>query len=140
MDPLSPAYLVAIAAQMGGLSAFLGGFAATFLGTLLALRAKGRTATIAIGFAAASSVAFIVAVVGSTALTAALHPEAPQFGAPDVRGVQVVMTLAFTLGLYALLVSLGLSGWSRSRGVGWTTSLLAGLGVILVTGMVISVG
>jgi hypothetical protein len=50
MEPLSPVYLSAIAAQTGGLSAFLGGFAATFLGTLLALNVKGRTGSLAIGF------------------------------------------------------------------------------------------
>jgi hypothetical protein len=139
MQPLSPAYLSDIAAQTGGLSAFLGGFAATFLGTLLALGVKGRTASAAIGFAVTSAVAFIVAVVGSTATVAALHPEGP--GRMASAGfAQVVMSLGFVIGLYALLISLGVSGWTRSRGTGWTTSIAAGLGVILVTGMVVSVG
>lgn len=137
---LSPVYLSAIAAQTGGLSAFLGGFAATFLGTLLALNVRGRTASTAIGFAAVSSVAFIVAVVGSTAVVAALHPEGPGFGASSSGGTQAVMTLAFLLGLYALLIALGLSGWSRSRNTGLATSIAAGLGVLLVTGMVVSIG
>jgi len=139
MQGLSPAYLSDIAAQTGGLSAFLGGFAATFLGTLLAMRAKGRLASIAIGCAAVSSVAFIVAVVGSTAVVAALHPEGRGMGG-DGGGPQVVMTLAFALGLYALLAGVGLSGWARSRGAGLTTSIAAGLGVILVTGMVVQIG
>lgn len=140
MEQLSPAYLSAIAVQTGGLSAFLGGFAATFLGTLLALRVKGRTASVAIGFAVTSSVAFIVAVVGSTATVAALHPEGPARQMASAGFAQVVMSLGFVLGLYALLISLGVSGWLRSRGTGWTTSLAAGLGVLLVTGMVVSVG
>jgi hypothetical protein len=140
MEQLPPAYRSAIAAQIGTLSAFLGGFAATFLGTLLALRAKGRTATWAIGFATASSVAFIIAVVGSTAITAGLPPDAPRVGAPDLGGTRVAMTLAFAIGLYSILVSLGLSGWSRSRRVGWTTSILAGLGVLVVTSLVIGIG
>jgi hypothetical protein len=141
MESLSPAYLSAIAAQIGGLSAFLGGFAATFLGTLLALNVKGRTGSLAIGFAVSSSVAFIVAVVGSTAMVAVLHPEAPKIVAStSLGGARVMMTLAFTLGLYALLISLGLSGWSRSRGTGLTTSIAAGLGLVLVSWLVLGMG
>lgn len=140
MNPLSPAYLSDIAAQTGGLSAFLGGFAATFLGTLLAMRARGRVGAIAIGCAAVSSIAFIVAVVGSTAVVAGLHPEGPRAGATNMGGPQVVMTLAFLLGLYALLGAIGLSGWTRSRAAGLTTGIAAAIGVLLVTGMVVSVG
>lgn len=141
---MSPAYLSDIAAQTGGLSAFLGGFAATFLGTLLAMRARGRVGAVAIGCAAISSiafiVAFIVAVVGSTAVVAGLHPEGPRAGATNMGGPQVVMTLAFLLGLYALLGAIGLSGWTRSRAAGLTTGIAAAIGVLLVTGMVVSVG
>ena len=140
MEPLSPAYLSDIAAQTGGLSAFLGGFAATFLGTLLAMRARGRVGAVAIGCAAISSIAFIVAVVGSTAAVAGLHPEGPRAGATNMGGPQVVMTLAFLLGLYALLGAIGLSGWTRSRAAGLTTGIAAAIGVLLVTGMVVSVG
>ena len=136
----APAYLSAIAAQVGGLSAFLGGFAAAFLGTLLAINARGRLATTAIGFSAVSSVAFIVAVVGSTAVVAALHPEGPGYGVAKVGGTQALMTLAFMLGLYALLTSLGLSGWLRSRATGLTTSIVAAIGCVLLTGMLVSVG
>lgn len=136
----SPAYLSAIAAQVGTLSAFLGGFAATFLGTLLAMNARGRAASAAIGFSAAASVAFIVAVVGSTGVVAALHPDGPGLGAGRVGQTQGLMTLAFMLGLYALLAALGLSGWSRSPRTGWITGAAAGLGAVLVTTLLVSVG
>jgi hypothetical protein len=135
----APAYLSAIANQVGGLSAFLGGFAATFLGTLLAINAPGRLATVAIGLSAVSSAAFITAVVGSTAVVAALHPEGPGFGVAKVGGTQALMTLAFMVGLYALLAALGLSGWLRSRATGLTTSTVAAVGVVLLTGMLVSV-
>jgi hypothetical protein len=141
MNDLSPVYLAALASQIGSLSAFLGGFAATFLGTLLALSVRGRTASMSIGFAVTSSVAFIVSVVASTALVAILHPNAPQAAqAVSSSGARTILTLSFLFGLYSLLVSLGLSGWSRSRGTGLTTSVAAGFGVILVTWMVVGVG
>ncbi|MFW2341660.1 hypothetical protein [Brevundimonas sp.] len=141
MKELSPAYLAALAVQLGSLSAFLGGFSATFLGTLLAWRIGGRTASLSIGFAVSASVAFIVTVVASTALVAVLHPEAPSAAASAGSGVaRVLLVLSFLLGLYSLLVSLALSGWARSRRTGMTTSLAAGLGIVLVTMLVIGVG
>ncbi len=141
MPDLSPAYLSDIATQVGSLSAFLGGFAATFLGTLLALGLKGRMASVAIGFSVVSAVSFIAAVVASTALVALLHPEAPAaVGGVSSAGPRALMTLAFLVGLYALLVSLAFSGWTRSRGTGLTTSIAAGLGIVLVTTMLVGIG
>lgn len=141
MPELAAGYLSDIATQVGALSAFLGGFAATFLGTLLALGLKGRMAGVAIGFASVSAVAFIAAVVASTALVALLHPEAPAVvGSVSSAGPRALMSLAFLVGLYTLLVSLGLSGWTRSRGTGLTTSIAAGLGVVLVTTMLVGIG
>jgi hypothetical protein len=141
MPDLSPAYLSALAIQLGSLSAFLGGFAATFLGTLLARRIGGRTASLCIGFAVGSSVAFIVTVVASTALVALLHPEAPSAArATAPGGARLLLTLSFLFGLYSLLASLALSGWGRSRGTGLTTSIAAGIGILLVTMLVANVG
>ena len=137
MEPLSPVYLSALALQIGGMSAFLGGFAATFLGTLLAVRAKGRIATVAMTFAAVSAVALIVAVVGSTGVYSALHPEAPGGTAQveQVLWIRVTMALSFLLGVLSLLTSLGLSGWLRSRATGLGTSIAAGIGVVLILAM-----
>ena len=79
-------------------------------------------------------------MVGSTATVAALHPDGPAGRVGSAGFAQIVMSIGFVLGLYALLISLGLSGWSRSKGTGWTTSIAAALGVVLVTGMVVSIG
>lgn len=137
MEPLSPVYLSALAIQIGGMSAFLGGFAATFLGTLLAMRAKGRIATVAMSFAAVSAVALIVAVVGSTGVYSSLHPEAP--GGPaqveEVLWVRMTMALSFLLGVVSLLASLGLSGWLRSRATGLSTSIAAAIGIVFILAM-----
>lgn len=141
MDQLDPAYLSTLATQVGGLSAFLGGFAATFLGTLLAIGVRGRTASIAIGCAVTSSVVFVIAVVASTALVAMLHPNAPvPARAVATASARVFLVLGFTVGLYTLLISLTLSGWSRSRGTGMTTSIVGGLGILLVTLLILSLG
>ncbi|WP_213982060.1 hypothetical protein [Sphingomonas sp. dw_22] len=131
MMPLAPDFLVTLATQIGGVSAFLGGFAATFLAMFLTLGHESRAATIAITASAIASVAFIVAVVATTALIALLHPHAPAGSAASTGSSQMLMGLSFLTGMLALLVSLGASGWTRSRATGWTTSAVAAIGVVL---------
>lgn len=137
VEHLSPAYMSSIAAQLASLSAFLGGFAATFLATLLTLGHQGRLMTVTIGFAVASAVSFVATVVAATTLTAIYHPQAPssmaRLGATLPRAV---MSLGFYVGLLSLLASLGCSGWTRSRSVGWITTVAALVGsalIVLVT-------
>lgn len=139
MHPLIPDYLTEIARQLGSLSAFLGGFAAAFLGTLLTMASPRRTTSWAIASAAFAAVAFILVVVASTKLVILLHPKAPTAGSLEsLGGTRVVMGLGFLLGTYALLLSIGLSGWLRSRRMGLLTSLLAGIAAVLISGLLIT--
>lgn len=135
MYELAPGYVAELARQMAFLSAFLGGLAGMFLQLLLPARGPRRVVAVAIGFAAVAGVLFIVALVASTMLTSVLHPEAPAFvGDPaSLVRARLVGFLCFILGLYGLLACIGLSGWIRSRAVGWTTSLAAAAGFLLVT-------
>jgi hypothetical protein len=134
-EPTSAAYLTMAAGQMGSISAFLGGFAATFLATLLIVPSRSRAAGVTIGGAAVSSVGFIVCVVGATTLVGGLHPDAPRGynGADYLARVHVLMTLGFLVGMLALLCSVATSGWIRSRTMGRVTTgvSLAGLAAIL---------
>lgn len=140
MQQLAPAYLATLATQIGALSAFLGGFAATYLATFLTVGQRSRAAALAVGGAVTAAVGFIIAVVASTMLIAALHPDAPAGAGQMALTAQVVMSLGFLVGLLALLLSLGVSGWTRSRAMGWTTSIAAGLGVVIVLSMVLRTG
>jgi hypothetical protein len=138
MQELAPEYLSEIARQIGSLSAFLGGFAAAFLGTLLALNAPQRVAGWAIAGAAFSALAFVVAVVACTMLVVVLHPQAPANAAGQgVGACRVLGLLGFMLGAYALLCSIGLSGWLRSRRTGLLTSGLAGAAGLLISGLLV---
>ena len=140
MEQLSPAYMSALAAQLASLSAFLGGFAATFLATLLTLGQQGRLMTITIGFAVTSSVAFIVTVVAATMLTAIFHPDAPRFMATlDAFTPRTIMTLGFSVGALSLLASLGCSGWTRSPVIGWITTIAGLVGAAFIVAMTVRV-
>ena len=142
MQPLAPEYLAELGRQIATLSAFLGGFAAAFYGTLLMADRSHRIAGWAAGSAAIAAAAFVVAVVAATMLVIALHPGAPRIGARGGQGgfERVVAAVTFFMGIYALLASLGLSGWLRSRRLGIATSLGALVAAGLVTAVTVSVG
>jgi hypothetical protein len=141
MEHLAPAYISSLASQLASLSAFLGGFAATFLATLLTLGHQGRLMTITIGLAVTSAVSFIVTVVAATMLTAIFHPAAPALMAKTATSMpQTIMSLGFSLGSLSLLASLGCSGWSRSRAVGWITTTAGIVGAILIISMTVHIG
>ena len=138
MRNLPPDYLAEIARQLAFVSAFLGGFAATFLATLLVADAPGKVAGWTIGSAALSSAAFIVAVSASVMLVIVLHPDAPDNITTNasISGARAFSVLGFMVGIYALLLGLGLSGWIRSRSVGIATSLAASCAAVVVTWVV----
>lgn len=135
MQPLPDSYLIELARQIAFLGAFLGGFAATFLATLLVVDSPKRIAGWVIGLAAAAACCFVVAVTASVTLTTVLHPDAP----PNVRDgssvetARIVSSLGFGAGVFALLTSVGLSGWVRSRQTGIATSAIAFISLILVS-------
>ncbi|HRE42642.1 MAG TPA: hypothetical protein PKY87_01580 [Terricaulis sp.] len=130
---IGAAYLSDLAAQVGFLSAFLGGVAGTMLAMFVNAEQRRAVDVWAVAASALSAVAFIVAVIGCTQLLAALHPQAPAAVAAEGQVfARAVAFLAFGLGVYAILLVLGLSGWRHSRGAGWITSAMAlvGAGVV----------
>lgn len=135
MQPLSPEYLSEIARQLAFLSAFLGGFAATFLGVLLSTQETRRHVGWAAGSAAVSAASFVVCVIAATMLAVVLTPGAPSGVAlPNVLArARLVAGAGFVIGVYAMLLSLGLSGWIRSRQLGFVTSAAAILSAVLAT-------
>lgn len=117
------------------MSAILGGFAAGFLGILLQSSESRRHVTWAAGAAAVASASFIVAVISGTLLGLVLNPEAPHnFATPEFNPWALrVQFVTFTIGIYANLLSLGLSGWIRSRSLGIVTSIAALLAALIIS-------
>src|SRR5881275_1248431 len=134
MQSLKPEFVSEIGRQIASLSAFLGGFAATFLGILLQSADSRRRVGWAAGAAAVAATSFIIAVIAGTLVAIVLNPDAPADIAtpaflPWARGVIMV---TFAIGIYANLLSLGLSGWTRSRPLGIVTSVAALIAAALV--------
>ena len=133
MSQLSAEYLAELARQMGFVSAFLGGVAAAFLGTLLTLRSPRRIVGWTMVCAAAAGVAFVVSVLGSVAWLSLLHPEAPAGAraAAANREAQLLTSVPFMIGVALLMTLVGMAGWIRSRGTGIATTAVAALGAVL---------
>jgi hypothetical protein len=123
-----------VASQLASVSAFLGGFAATFLGILLQSESSRRHVGWAAGSAAVASASFMIAVIAGTLVALVLKPSAPAgFAAPQfLPWARHVLLISFALGIYANLLSLGLSGWIRSRSLGLVTSTAALLAGVIV--------
>jgi hypothetical protein len=123
-----------VARQITSVSAFLGGFAATFLGILLQSQSTRRHVGWAAGAAAIASALFMIAVIAGTLMTIVVNPAAPQnMATPEfLPWARKVMIGSFGLGIYANLLSLGLSGWIRSRSLGLVTSIAALVSAIVV--------
>jgi hypothetical protein len=135
MQPVNAEFLAETGRQIASLSAFLGGFAATFLGILLQSPNARRYVGWAAGAAAVASASFILAVISGTALALVLHPGAPSgMTKPTfLPQVRTLIFVTFASGIYSILLSLGLSGWIRSRQLGIVTSVAA-----LTAGFIVS--
>src|ERR1043166_2836344 len=134
MQPLNAEFLGEMGRQIAFLSAFLGGFAATFLGILLQSPNSRRHVGWAAGAAAVASASFILAVISGSLLALVVHPGAP----PDLAKptllpqLRIVIFITFIVGIYSSLLSLGLSGWIRSRQLGIVTSVAAFVSAVIV--------
>jgi hypothetical protein len=133
-ESMRPEFLAEIGRQIASLSAFLGGFAATFLGILLQSSSSRRQVAWAVGAAAVASASFMIAVIAGTLVAIVLNPQAPAgIATPQfLPWVRSVIFVAFAIGIYANLLSLGLSGWIRSRSLGAVTSTAALISAIIV--------
>lgn len=136
MQTVSPEYIAELFRQMAFIGAVLGGFAAAFLATMLTAAPRGRVATATISAAAFASASFVAVTVGATVV--ALNVVA--LGLSDFAAFPTATDrarfwtgLLFLVGIYTLIVALGLCGWTRSRAAGWATTLAAGLAAIGAT-------
>lgn len=139
MQAPPPDFAAELAGQLAFLSAVLGGFAATFAGTLLAVDSPRRAVGWALSAAVVAAAALIVATVAFTGAVLAIRSGSevqiaslPRYGATALG--------SFVVGLYGLFGALGLSGWVRSRRAGWVTTSIAVVGALLATSALVAVG
>ena len=126
MKELDPNYIVAVAEQLSFVSAFLGGISATILVTIIVFTSKKKSVNWIVSSSALAACSLLIAVVASWRLLIILHPEFPL--TVDQSIVMVLwfgMLIGYSIGFLSLLVSIGLSGWIRSKRDGIITSAIA---------------
>jgi len=115
--------------QFAFINAILGGFAFSFLGVLLTVDSKHRVVSWVTAITAGAAACFIIATLGATfSAAAAANTGASELPA-SILALQKPMSLIFLGGVLLLLVSLGMSGWLRSRSLGIVTTIIAILAV-----------
>ena len=133
MIELELPYLNALASHLIYISAFLGGFAATLLGTLIISDKEGKLIKTLIISSALSAVSFIVAVMAMTSILLVTTKGYPlEINPEDVVLKRAIGGLAMLLGLISLLVVISVSGWLKSKKLGFITSLVGIIGFVLI--------
>lgn len=133
MIELSTTYLRELATQTVFISAFLGGFSASILGTLILSKNEHKILKYVIVGASLSAIAFIVCVLASTQIIMVTTPDYPfKLDKSELEFPRLVIGLSFYIGILALMFVLSISGWIYSKSVGITTTILGIIGLILI--------
>ena len=103
------------------------------LALFLTVGGRSRGALVAAHASAVAAVSFIVAVMASSALIAIAHPDAPPVtAARSTEAIRPLLGISFSIGMIALLAAIAASGWSHSRAMGWTTTIISGVAIFAV--------
>ena len=128
---LKASYVTAVAEQLSFVSAFLGGVSATILFSVIIFSLNKRVVAFLVATSTLSACSLLVTVIAGWRLIIALHPDLPF--TPDPGKINVLwnsLIAGYGLGVNSLIVSIGLSGWIRSRRTGLVTSTIAALSVV----------
>ena len=131
MNDVNPNYIVAVAEQLSFVSAFLGGISATILVTIVVFTSEKKSVNWIVSSSALAACSLLIAVVASWRLIILLHPELPIKVSDGVISVLwASMLIGYAIGFLSLIVSIGLSGWLRSKRAGIITSTIAAVSVL----------
>ena len=129
---LTPDIYADLFRQCAFISALIAGFSFAFLGFLLASVTRDRIVDWVAAFSIASTAGLVVCALGWTfaapriaMLAGGLAPNAP-FELPEtLRSIHRSLSMTFIACFVMFLVSLGLSGWIRSRVLGAVSTAIA---------------
>ncbi|MCW8093083.1 hypothetical protein [Alteromonas sp. ASW11-130] len=131
MIELNHNYVIAVAEQLSFVSAFLGGISATILVTIVVFTSPNKSVSGMVASSALAACSLLIAVVASWRLIILLHPTLPISVEPSlIKVLWNAMLMGYGLGFLSLLVSIGLSGWLRSRKSGLITTCIALVAVL----------
>lgn len=133
MAELSIEYMNELAKQIIFISAFLGGFSATLLGTLILSKRASRVLKLMIVGTSLSAISFILSVFAMTQLMMITLPGYPfNLRISDTLFPRVGGTLSFFIGILSLLFVIAISGWMHSKKLGIFTTCIGVITIVLV--------
>lgn len=126
MTDLPNEYIKALAEQLIFISAFLGGFSATILGTLIVSKHNKKIINSLIISLSLASASFIITVVSMTKITLVLTPGAPYTNHSEIIFFpRILGSMSFYIGIISLVTMIGISGWLKSKKLGIVTTSIA---------------
>ena len=132
--------LAEVLRQLAFIAAVIGGFTFAYFGVLLSITPERKVADWAAGVAMASAVSLITStLLATTSTVVVIMRQATSFARLPrlVEALSIPAGFTFFGGLFLLFVSLGLCGFIRSRWLGITSSVLAGVGILVLISLFI---
>lgn len=129
--------LLGIMEQLILLSAFLGGFSATFLATILTIdpTTSKKIVNWIIIASALAACCFIVCATSSIAVVNGINSIDGENLYESLKTIRVISILSMLLGVFSLIGCIGMSGWLRGKLVGIVTSSIAVVAVLIVAAL-----
>lgn len=121
--------------QLGFISAILAGFAFTFVASLLTLRVTSRMYTWA--FSGALLASFSLMLGSVAAVLASLGVASNHLDEQRTMTLLAVVSQSFLVGIFALVLAFGCSGWLHSRRVGQIATILSVLTAVTLVAIIV---
>jgi uncharacterized membrane protein YhdT len=125
---ISPESYAEICKQLAFISALLAGFSFTFIGVLLTHESDKKIINWVIGFSISSIAGFLVCALAWTLSASRMAI----YGEMSIKELPVmfinmhrILSFTFILCFFLFVITLGLSGWIRSRILGIISSIIA---------------
>ena len=133
MQEITPEYLNKLAEQLVLISSLLGGFSIAVIANFLVSERNTRLSRWIMAFAIAAACFFLVSVFAMTDLLLVTTEGYPsQVPLEDLLFSRLAGFVSLLFGVFALLVMIALSGWTKSRGLGWFTTLIGLVTFIMI--------
>ncbi|WP_421879469.1 hypothetical protein [Marinoscillum sp.] len=132
MNELPFEYWNKLSSQFILISVFLGGFSIAITANLLINQSEKRLYNIILKLATTSSAGFLTTVFSMTSIVLATTDGSP-IGATqsDLNTPRIIGFVGYLVGVLSLLTILGLSGWTKSKGTGFFTTVVSVITLIL---------
>ena len=130
---LQVGYLNALAQQLMFISAFLGGFSAAILGTLIVSDIRTKYSRIMVVASVLAAMCFVVTLFGMTSIIFQTTEGYPlEINMERLLTIRIISIVTLMLGLLSFTVSIASSGWLISKKIGRFTTILGIIAFILI--------